>query len=104
MCLECAAWVNGIFSIVVVSVATALLWTTARPVLYHCIYTLVAPSASDLVLACTCLEAVYVCTCHVGVKLGTLAECAGESAPTWLCGEVDLWRKSCCDTESAVFL
>ena len=104
MGLECTARINGIFSIIVMGVTTCLFRTAARPMLHHRIHTVIAPSVCNLGLAGTGLEAIHICTGHIGIKLRTLSESTIETCPSRLGCEVDLRRKSSSDTKSAVFL
>ena len=103
MCLECTTWINCIFTIIIVCVTATLFWSAAWPMLNHCVDTLVSPTAADFILACTGLETVNICARHICIKFWAFAECTIETCPTWLCSEVDLRRKSSCDTKCTIF-
>lgn len=104
MSLECAARIDGIFAIIIVSITSGLFRAAARPVLHHCIYALISPSVCDFILAITCLESVNIGTRHVCIELRALSECAIEACPTWFCSKVYLRRESCGNTQCPVLV
>ena len=72
----------------------------ARPVLYHAVDTLHAPTR----LAARCiLEGFTIRTGHITGKGRILAECAIEAAPAGIRGDIHLRRQSSSDSQGPVF-
>ena len=104
MCLERPSRINCVLSIIVMRIASSLFRTAARPMLDHRIHALISPSACDFILATACLKAVDICTRHVCIELRALSECDIEACPTRFCRKIDLWQKSCGNTQCPVLV
>ena len=98
MGFECSARVNGILTIIIMGITTTFLRSAARPMLHHCVHTVVTPSVCNLGLACTGLETVHICAGHIRIKFRTFTECAVETCPAGLGRKIDLWGKCSSDT------
>ena len=86
------------------SIPAGLSGTAAGPVLADGGNTVSSPTVLDLLVALRGLEAVNVCTGHVGGELCTLTEGALDAVPARLRGEVHLRGKRGGNANGAVLL